>query len=536
MINTESSELQSMTALELTNMTVYSMCSNPRFARLICSEERIKSRYRFFYVSSGLKDNDKTTRDIRNKTRNSKDFQVFVFVFSYPDQDPGVDDSLLSLVSGAVTVIDATAVRMDREVNERYARNMVCYNLAGGRHNPDAAEHIDRAYEELRPWTERVLSSPVRVHDKEHPEGSVYETLSAFYERILRESCAKYSCSPDTMGLDDFFFLSVGARFYVRDGFYAQSLSPWNFTDPERTPVKLFSFVWGNDSAWYDPEYADEKIVILKKVFDAYLEDRLEKGEKISFREIFGVLQEPPYGLLPNIIGAILMGMFFRTWRDRGLIWTNGISEDILDDAHLLAMVENGIHNQRTRYKNSLVDYIMMPDPKTAGLIDAASGIFGLDKETTRFLPELRAGLRFAMEALPCPIQSAQHAPISDADRETVDMLIRFVRLTSDDADKEHADDLVDRLSSAFRDDPGLIARMRECLYGSPLRDGFVRMLEANGIDPAGVTAEKLDHLCCGHREWKWIWQEKTLVRYLRGLTIIHVRPLTGANSSDLVM
>ena len=115
-------------------------------------------------------------------------------------------------------------------------------------------------------------------------------------------------------------------------------------------------------------------------------------------------------------------------------------------------------------------------------------------------------------------------------------MLIRFVRLTSDDADKEHADDLVDRLSSAFRDDPGLIARMRECLYGSPLRDGFVRMLEANGIDPAGVTAEKLDHLCCGHREWKWIWQEETLVRYLRGLTIIHVRPLTGANSSDLVM
>ena len=114
MINTESSELQSMTALELTNMTVYSMCSNPRFARLICSEERIKSRYRFFYVSSGLKDNDKTTRDIRNKTRNSKDFQVFVFVFSYPDQDPGVDDSLLSLVSGAVTIIDATAVRMDR--------------------------------------------------------------------------------------------------------------------------------------------------------------------------------------------------------------------------------------------------------------------------------------------------------------------------------------------------------------------------------------------------------------------------------------
>ena len=518
MINIDERELQSMTALEMANTTPFSMCANPRFSRLLCPHLRIISRYRFFFVSSGQRDNDKTRRDIRNKTKDSKVFQVFVFVFAFPDQDQVVDESFLSLAGGNVTVIDATAVRMEQTVNENYARSMVYYNLAGGKRNPDAAEYMDRAYETLRPWTDQVISSPVIVHDKDHPEGAKYETLSLFFDQVLADSYAKYWCSPDTMDLDDFFYQGIGARFYVRDGFYEQFLSPWNFSDPERTPMKLFPFVWGDDSAWYDPQYADESIVILKKAFDAYIEGRLEKGGKISFKEIFEAMREPPYGLLPNIIGAILMGMFFRTWMDRGLIWTNGISEDVLDDAHLLAMVENGIHNQRTLYKNSLLDYIMLPDLKTAVLTDAAADIFGLDKEATRFLPELRAGLRYAMEALPCPIQSARHAEISDQDREAVAMLVRFVRLTSDEADKAQADDLVGRLASAFQEDPGLPARIKDCLYGNLLEDGFVRMLECGGIDPATVTAEKLEEICGGHREWKWIWQEDTLIEFLRGM------------------
>ena len=518
-MNPADREMRNMVEMELSALSIFSMCANTRFSKLICPDGRIRSRYFFYFVSSAQRETEKTIRSLQNKRAAQKGFKAIVVALAYPDGIRGLDESVLSLVGEDITVIDASGVPMQQELNEKYALGMVYYNLAFTGHAPDAEKYRDRAYEELRPWTEKLLSSPVVVHDREHPEGEVCPALSLFYERVIRDIFEKYPCSPDTMGLDGFFFLTLGSRFYVRDGFYGKMLSEWTVTDPDRTPDRLFDFVWGDDSAWYDPRYAGEKVVILKQAFDRFLETHLENGEKVSFRQIFEYLREPPYGLLPNHIGAILMGMFFRTWRNRGLIWTNGFQQDVLDDSHLLAMVENGVHNQRTFYRNSLPDCIMLPDRRTSVLTDAAADIFGLDTGAGCFLSDLRSALRFAMEALPYPFLSVQYARIGSAEREAADGLLRFVRLTSDDADRGTEEELVDLLSSAFQRDTGLGARIKDCLYGDPLREGFVRMLEENGIDPAAVTAEKLRRVCGGRQEWKWIWREESIIRQFRAMT-----------------
>ena len=227
------------------------------------------------------------------------------------------------------------------------------------------------------------------------------------------------------------------------------------------------------------------------------------------------MLRKPPYGLIPNIIGAILTGMFFRTWRDRGLIWTNGLQEDVLDDAHILTMAGNGIHNQLSFYPNSLADYILLPGKGMAAMTEAACAIFSLEREKTRFLSDLRSEIRLAMEKLPYPIESALYANTGEAEREAIGMLIRFVRMTSDHTDGEK---LVRSLCAAFSADGGLSARIRDCLTGEALREGFTRMLEKNGLNGADIGPERLDGLCSGHREWKWIWQEETILREVEGM------------------
>ena len=108
-------------------------------------------------------------------------------------------------------MIDATAVRPEQSVMERFARSMACYNLADTANEPDAERFRDEAYEELRPWTEKLLASPVTVYGGASPEGVRYEALSLFYERVLEEIAVAYPYSPDTMNLDDFFFQTIGA-------------------------------------------------------------------------------------------------------------------------------------------------------------------------------------------------------------------------------------------------------------------------------------------------------------------------------------
>ena len=514
-------EIRSMLEMELNALNMYSVCANTRFERLICRDARISARYAFFYSSAREKDFERTKRAILNKAGHQDAFQAFLFIFAYPGERRGITDSILVLVGEGVIVIDATQIAMDQAVNEQYALNMAYASRYADNRDPAARAFTDRAYEALRPWTDRVVASPVQVYSRSNPKGSAYGSLQAFYDRIAADITRTYPYSPDTMDLDEFFYQTIGARYYVRPGYYAERVAIGGLKvggadpSPEKTPEGLFDFVWGRDDGWDDPKYSGEKIVILKKAFDRTIKERFDEGASITFKEIFEAMRKPPYGLLPNVIGAILMGMFFRTWSHENLIWTNGFQQDVLDDSHLLSMVENGIHNQHTHYRNSLVDSIMPADGETSRLKEGISSIFGLDVSKSLFLSDLRFNLRIALEKLPYPILSVRYSNIGEADREFMGRLIEFAKHASDDDDRTAEDVLEACLSAAARTEDDLPRRIRAHLYGDKLREGFETMLRLHGIDPDEISADKLARMCNGHDEWKWIWQEESVIRGL---------------------
>ena len=62
-------EMRSLVEMEMADLSVFSLCANPGFSKLFCPQERLKARYRFYYVSPGERDIEKTRRDIFNKTQ-----------------------------------------------------------------------------------------------------------------------------------------------------------------------------------------------------------------------------------------------------------------------------------------------------------------------------------------------------------------------------------------------------------------------------------------------------------------------------------
>ena len=139
----------------------------------------------------------------------------------------------------------------------------------------------------------------------------------------------------------------------------------------------------------------------------------------------------------------------------------------------------------------------------------------GVTKEFNEGMTLLEMLPEFEFEK-PYPIVSALYADIGEADRETVERLIRFVRQTSDHAGGEDGSEPVNSLCASFSADGGLAARIRTCLHGEPLREGFFRMLEKNGLNGDDLRPETLEELCCGHREWKWIWQEESVIHAIQ--------------------
>ena len=508
-------EFQSMLEIERAGLTLFSVCLNPLFRDQICPDRRISSRYPLFFASLKQGEFEKTRRSLSNKSKNHAGFRALVFVFAYPGETGGVNEGILDLVKENHIVIDATGVCMEEEVNDRYARNLVLYNWHNTRRDPTARAWLERAYGEMRGWTEKVAAAPVRVYDSNHPEGVVYDTLGAFYDGVLADTARTFPCSPDTLGLDNYFFQKAGARLKVKDGYYGRQVSPWEITDPQGTPERLFAPFWGKDNAWDDPAYAGEKVVILKKAFDTFVEARLEENGRVSFGEIFRALREPPYGLLPNYIGAILMGMFFRTWRAKGLIWSNGLQQEALDDAHLLAMVENGLQNQLNYYRNSLVDFIMLPGDGLARLREACFRLFGMDPQANRFLPDLRSSLRFALEKLPWPILSMGYAQVGEDEKAFLEQLLALARATSDLENRASEEALVEALNAALQGSDGLVDRLREHLTEGKLQEGFAAMLRRHGLE-MGQCNEGLQALRARSPVWKWVWQEESIIREVR--------------------
>lgn len=43
-------------------------------------------------------------------------------------------------------------------------------------------------------------------------------------------------------------------------------------------------------------------------------------------------------------------------------------------------------------------------------------------------------------------------------------------------------------------------------------------MMKEMGAMTENLSPETLDRMCGGHREWKWIWREETIVSRIRAL------------------
>ena len=75
-MDTENRDLQSMAAVELANMTIYSVCNNEEFPKRIHIDQRLISRYEFYYVSSGMKENERAKRSIIRMMNNGKNKEI----------------------------------------------------------------------------------------------------------------------------------------------------------------------------------------------------------------------------------------------------------------------------------------------------------------------------------------------------------------------------------------------------------------------------------------------------------------------------
>ena len=514
-------EIEKLYELELSQFSIYSVSTNRRFPALICDDERIYARFSFFFCSAMTEELERMKKAIRRKTEINQKQSVFLFVIAYPGGASGVNRDLLSFVNDQVTLIDATAVPMESSVRERFARRMAQYAFRSSRHDEDAESDWDLAYEVMKEWTALVKKSPATVYDPAHPKGCGYGSLSLFYEKVLADIRLKYPHSPDFYGLSGFFYSPRLSKYYVKDGFFGKRMNAWETADGELTPETLEGFApeepagcapEGNDSDREGSAQMNESFRLLREHFESCLSDELSTHGRVSFQTLFDRLQEPPFGVLPNIIGAILTGFLFRPLKDRRLQWTNGFQQDVLDAEHILSMLESGICERATPHHNVLTDSIVLPDERYDAYLHGVTFVFDLSPDENRYPSDTVQGIRKKLETLPFPAVSFFYTDCSENDKAVFRHLLQLITAASDETDKGETGAILTCLCGAFQSDDALAARLKDALGEDSGKKAFVRMLAENGVNDPEKASAALSAMLDRFPARKWIWKEESII------------------------
>ena len=482
-MNESEQNLKKLQELELSSLSMFSITANRRFPPLLCDDARLHSRFFTFCVSSEAESLERARRSIEKKICAEGISGIFLYVFAFPGQRQGVKEEILSLLGEKIVLIDATAVPMDKSANESYAMHMGSYQFHRLQYDPEAEQYADAAYEELKDWADRVKSAPVTVYETPGEEGRRYESLNVFFEQQMERIKDKYPFAPDFFGLEPSLYEYRDAANYVGEGFYGQGGGALE-------------------------EEGKACFARLKKHFEEKLAEALRRDGRVSFSEMFAWLSASPYGLRPNRIGAVIVGMLFKTLAGRGLLWTNGFQQDLLDEAHLLSMAESGIAGLNAPHRHALADAIMVTGKEEDAFYDGMATAFCLEREETGFSSDLIAGIRKRLEEYPCPAAAFPYLETGDTEKKLLGQILALITLSSEEAGGDKEKELLEACKKEILTDNTLSLRLQELLKPVPLREAFTAMLKTAGCKEPEITAETLRKQLDQYPQRKWIWQE----------------------------
>lgn len=131
--------------------------------------------------------------------------------------------------------------------------------------------------------------------------------------------------------------------------------------------------------------------------------------EHVQLSAVWERMQEPPYGLMPCVIGITLMGLLLRDYAE-GYYWWDGANSRALNHdklAELIEMVMKGTRN----YEDV---YIRKVSPEGEQFCRVVRELFGLPDDRTRYPGEARKELRNHVNRFGYPLWALAHAVDQD--------------------------------------------------------------------------------------------------------------------------
>lgn len=323
-------------------------------------------------------------------------------------------------------------------------------------------------------WYDDIKNRGFIVFSREYPNGIRTETYAQMQQTVLREILRKrYPCALElSFTVTDALWNDNQLKMGAECGIKRELRQQYKSTKAEYKLDEQLKNIWTDAGYWQHHQINEQCTTIadMKKSVDKLIQSKFEQNGRVSFREIYGLLQKTPYGLFKCNMTSFVMGFVLREYACENYAWSDGMVSYDLDWGKLAQSIDScvkGIARNRD-------EYITKNDEEKRKFAEATQHIWDISQQECRQYEDARKNLRQKMTKLSFPIWTLKadfKADYSDSQKAEltryIDCYSRFVNNdNSETTDKE----LTGEIARMYKRDQSNAHLLRDLLKRDALK------------------------------------------------------------------
>lgn len=414
-----------------------------------------------------------------------------------------------------IIFIDYSSNYLNADLFNSYIENMANCNYQKGKDAGQARTYDKNAKDSLRRWKNSIITGTCKVYSISDVDGTMCNSTQeiAMAVREFDKEHFEYALETQVNVIDN-MYMSNSLKQGAECGITGEIKGTFKSANENTKLEKQFAGVWNLDNYWVTR--SNETLSKFKIKVEEIIKNGFDKNTRVSISDIYSVLCDSPYGLLPCNLTAFVMGFLLKEYANDTYNWTDDLTTVPMSVEKMKEMIDEIIKQQQTPSNKYKDKYIVEMSPEQREFNKSTAYAFGIDESFCTSVENTRTRVRSQMSSYKFPIWTLKLCNFSTANtKSTVDRLIDlYVELANNSTTSRTDTDIALDIGKLYIDNKNLDKDLKNLLTKDNCIEGMHKYLEvysdgkllkiAKQLNDSGTYVNEISKKFSEASNWVW--------------------------------
>lgn len=293
---------------------------------------------------------------------------------------------------------------------ENYIENMTFSRYYAGKNDDQSRYYGHQAELVLHQWKAAIEEGSFNLYTLQGKRAERQSNITDLNNSLIYIDRQLYKYGPEQYKVNGLLYRfhqpEIGAKEAIEQKITARGFSVKN---KKISIENALTGAWNVANYWKDPAKANLNIVKFKLKVEELIKKEFKKSSKgASVYNIVQELTEPPFGIMPTAISAVVLGFILKEYATADYFWSDGTNSESMSAelmSNAIASSLNHLQKPKDRFKDQ---YIVTMTPEKRGFLNCTQRAFRIQNVGT--IEKARDNIRSAMKGFEFPIWCIKYA------------------------------------------------------------------------------------------------------------------------------